>query len=115
MLACYGVQPDDLTEVAGMMLKLGASREQMSEAWDTLAGWNGGVTYTSFYDRMSLVFIGRAESAREFFNTIDHEIDHVQDHIAQYYGVMLGTEEAAYLQGYIGGRLWEFVNTRLLT
>lgn len=114
VLVCYGVQPQDLTETAGMMIALGADREQVARAWETLEGCNGGVTYTSFNRLTSLVFIGHAESAREMFNTIDHEIDHVQDHVARYYGVTLGTEQAAYLQGFIGGRLWEFVFTELL-
>ena len=113
VLVCYGIQPGDLTEAMGLMLGMGANREQVGEAWDTLSGWNGGVTYSVLTDRVSLVLIGRAESAREFFNTIDHEVDHVQDHVARYYGVTLGTEQAAYLQGYIGGSLLDFVFQRL--
>lgn len=111
---CYGVTPDDLSEVAWMMRRLGAGSAQVLDAMRTLSGWNCGVTFTSENDRESIVFIGRADSSIEFFNTIDHEIDHVQDHVARHYSVRLGTERAAYLQGYIGGFLWDFVFRHLL-
>lgn len=116
VLLCYDVQTeDDLREVLGYMLSLGASDEQVRSAAETLGWWNGGITFSSFDDRMSVVAIGRAVTDTEFYNTIDHEIDHIQDHVANYYGVRLGTEEAAYLQGYIGGRVWKNVIDQIMS
>lgn len=116
VLMCYDVQTeDDLREVLGYMLSLGASDEQVRSAAETLGRWNGGITFSSFADRMSVVAIGRAVTDTEFYNTIDHEIDHIQDHVANYYGVQLGTEEAAYLQGYIGGRVWKNVIDQIMS
>lgn len=109
VVVCYGVHPEDLPEVVRMMKSIGAGPEHIADACANLSRWNRGVTFSSFYDLTSLVFIGRAETPLEFFNTIDHEIDHVQDHVARCYSVTLGTEKAAYLQGYIGGYLWDFV------
>ena len=105
----YDVCPSDLSEVAGLMRRVGASQKMIDEATENLSGWNAGYTLTAFGWEESIVFIGRATSLREFLNTVDHEVDHVQTHVAEYYGVELGTEQAAYLQGYIGGRLLEFI------
>lgn len=105
----YDVWPSDLSEVARLMRRVGASQKMIDEATENLSGWNAGYTLTSMGWRESIVFIGRATSLREFLNTVIHEVDHVQAHVAEYYGVDLGTEQAAYLQGYIGGRLLEFI------
>lgn len=37
----------------------------------------------------------------QWWDMLDHEIDHLQDAIMEYYGVQSGTEDAAWLQGYI--------------
>ena len=105
----YDVWPSDLQEVARLMRRVGASQKMIDEAAENLSGWNAGYTLTAFGWQESIVFIGRATSLREFLNTAIHEVDHVQDQVAEYYGVELGTEQAAYLQGYIGGRLLEYI------
>lgn len=105
----YDVWPSDLSEVARLMRRVSASQKMIDEAAENLSGWNAGYTLTSMGWRESIVFIGRATSLREFLNTVIHEVDHVQAQVAEYYGVELGTEQAAYLQGYIGGRLLEFI------
>lgn len=105
----YDVWPGDLSEVARLMRRVGASQKMIDEATENLSGLNAGYTLTAFGWEESIVFIGRATSLREFLNTVIHEVDHVQAHVAEYYGVELCTEQAAYLQGYIGGRLLEFI------
>lgn len=110
----YDVWPGNLPEVARLMHSAGASTSMIDEATDNLSGWNAGYTLTAMGWRESIVCIGRATSLREFLNTVIHEVDHVQDHVAEYYGVELGTEQAAYLQGYIGGRLLEYLITKII-
>lgn len=110
----YDVWPQDLGEVGAMLSSLGAPRQMVEDAVGNLQGWNAGYTLTSMGRCESIVCIGRATSLREFLNTIDHETDHVQAHVAEYYGVALGTEQAAYLQGYVGGRLLEFVVNEII-
>ena len=110
----YDVWPSDLQEVARLMRRVGASQKMIDEATENLSGWNAGYTLTAFGWQESIVFIGRATSLREFLNTVIHEVDHVQDHVAEYYGVRLGSEKAAYLQGYIGGRLLEYLITKII-
>ena len=50
---------------------------------------------------LSLIFIGQADSIEQFFDTLSHESDHAQDSILRYFGISHGTEDAAWLQGYI--------------
>lgn len=105
----YDVWPHNLDEVAQILRTVGAPWQMVDDAVKNLRDWNAGYTLTSMGQRISIICIGRTTSLREFFNTVDHEIDHLQTHVAEYYDVSLGTEEAAYLQGYVGGRIFEFV------
>ena len=110
----YDVWPQDLPKTARLFRRASASTSMIDEATQNLSGWNAGYTLTAMGWRESIVCIGRATSLREFLNTVIHEVDHVQAHVAEYYGVELGTERAAYLQGYIGGRLLEFVVKQII-
>lgn len=50
---------------------------------------------------MSVMCIGDATDEDQWWDTLSHEIDHLQDAVMQYYDVKPGTEDAAWLQGYI--------------
>lgn len=50
---------------------------------------------------MSVTVIANASSEEQWWNTAVHELDHLQDAVCRYYDVEPGTEEAAYLQGYL--------------
>ncbi len=71
-----------------------------------------GMTVTKPLLNMSVVFISRATSRGQWVDTVMHEIDHVQSAICDYYGVEPGSEDAAYLQGYLA-RLAEPVIERI--
>jgi len=75
---------------------------------------NTGFTYTDFEKRKSIVGISLASSEEQFFNTLVHEIKHVQSHICKYYNVKEDSEDAAYLVGYIGQKLYKSFK-RLIT
>ena len=57
---------------------------------------NTGFTYTDFEKHVTMVIIGEADSASEFFNTFVHEIGHVSTHIAEFYGIDTNSEEIQY-------------------
>ena len=57
--------------------------------------------------RMSVMVVGRVTHPSQFLNSLLHEFDHLQDAILQYYQVEHGTEDAAYLQGYLGQIAYE--------
>lgn len=62
---------------------------------------NCGFTFSNDELRMSVTAISNASSKEQWWDTCVHEIDHIQAAICKYYDVDLGTEEAAYLQGYL--------------
>ena len=67
---------------------------------------NSGVTFTNSNYKTSVVCINKASSREELINTISHEADHVQDDICKYYDVPLDSEQAAYLIGYLVGKMY---------
>lgn len=68
--------------------------------------YDSGVTFSNPDYRTSVVCINKATSREELINTISHEADHVQDDICKYYDVPLDSEQAAYLIGYLVGKIY---------
>ena len=97
----YDIGERDLGEVGDWLEALGASKRDIRRAQYVLSGINKGLTFSSENLRMSVMCIGDATDAEQWWDTLDHEIDHLQYTIMLYYDVEPGTEEAAYLQGYI--------------
>lgn len=73
---------------------------------------NSGVTFTNSNFKTSVVCINKASNKEELINTISHEADHVQSTICEYYNVPLDSEQAAYLIGYLIGKM--YYNSRRL-
>lgn len=67
---------------------------------------NSGFTHTDYKKRLSIVGIGKADSRKQFLNTVVHEAKHVQSHICEYYNVDEKSEDAAYLIGFIVQRMY---------
>lgn len=68
--------------------------------------YDSGVTYSNYDFRTSVVCINKTTSREELINTISHEADHVQTDICKYYDVPLDSERAAYLMGYLVGKMY---------
>ena len=62
---------------------------------------NTGCTYTDQEMHVSFIIINKTISAKEFLNTMSHEVTHVSQHIAEYYMLNPKSEEVAYLVGNI--------------
>ena len=73
---------------------------------------DSGVTFSNSDFRESVVCINRASTREELINTISHEADHLQADICDYYNVPLDSEQAAYLIGYLIGKM--YYNSRRL-
>ena len=67
---------------------------------------NSGVTFTNSDYRRSVVCINKGTTKEQVLNTISHEADHVQSAICDYYNVQLDSEDAAYLIGYLVGKMY---------
>lgn len=97
----YDIGERDLDEVGEWLEALGASDNEISKSRSLLMKRNKGFTYPNSGLRMSVMCIGKATDLAQWWDTVAHEIDHLQHSIMRYYDVREGSEEAAYLQGYI--------------
>lgn len=62
---------------------------------------NRAYTYSSYFAKSSIVFIGIPSSTGELVSTITHEANHIKSHIASYYNLNEKGEEVSYLIGNI--------------
>lgn len=97
----YDIKWKDLGEVGEWLEALGSDEEEIDEAQELLTKWNKGFTKSNSGLRMSVMCIGKATDEAQWWDTVNHEIDHLQDTIMRYYDVGQGSEDAAWLQGYI--------------
>jgi hypothetical protein len=97
----YNIKEEDLDEVGEWLNALGAKPREIRRTKKLLRQLNKGFTFSYSGLRMSVIIIGDATSLEQWWDTLDHEIDHLQDAIMEYYDVSPGTEDAAWLQGYI--------------
>lgn len=97
---------DDLNEVYGSLLSVGFPDYKAREVCMVLSQWNKGYTWTDYEGRYSLVFVSKATSAEQMYDTIQHEEKHIVEHVSSYFDVDPKSEEAAYLQGEVGRLLF---------
>lgn len=96
----------DLNEVYKTLLASGCADYKAQEACMVLSRRNTGYTFTNFNDHLSVIFIGKADSPEQVYDTLQHETKHVVEHIGEYYGIMPNSEESAYLQGEVARQMF---------
>jgi len=101
----YNVTHAETPWVEKMLRSVNARESDIEDALTLLFSPNKAFTVSDPAQRMSVVCIGWTTSRAEWHNSIIHEIDHVQRDICEFYGVKLGSELAAYLQGYLGAEM----------
>jgi len=107
IMASLGVSDtEDLNEVYKALLSVGCQDYKAREVCMTLSQPNRGYTLTDYEDKYSLMFVSRATSPEQMYDSIDHEKQHVIAHISKYYRVDPKSEEAAYLAGELGRLLF---------
>lgn len=67
---------------------------------------NTGLTYSDFEGRRTVMVISRASSASEFLNSWIHEMLHLCRHVCRAFGIDPYGEEAAYLSGDVGQKMF---------
>ena len=102
----YNIIESALTDILAPISIIDEIYDKISYEYDS------GVTFSNPDYRTSIVCINKATSRKELINTISHEADHVQDIICKYYDVSLDSEQAAYLIGYLIGKM--YYNSRRL-
>lgn len=92
----------DAELILGDLLSVGADMETMRLAFRNLRGGlkNTGLTYTSRWNRTTIMVVSKSTSAEEFFNSLVHEMCHAMVHICGVEEIDLTSEQASY---FIGG------------
>lgn len=107
ILAYYDALPSDFAQLAPILREFGCPESEIGRAYSTIHRTNKAFVFTAPWARMSVMVVGRVTHPSQFLNSLLHEFDHLQDAILQYYQVAHGTEDAAYLQGYLGQIAYE--------
>lgn len=105
----YAVTGYDVWRIMQELERLGCEGDNLERAYRNLTSGkrNNGITYSNTKERRTLVVIGRTSSAAQFQNSLDHEKGHLGQHISQALGIDPYGEEAEYLAGYVGQRMFE--------
>lgn len=91
----------DVDEIMERLWDLQCSSEIAQKAFNNLISdsLNMGLCYSNYNTKESVLVVGRASSADEFFNSIVHELSHLQGHICDVIGLDPKGEEIAYYMG----------------
>lgn len=101
------VDYDNFDIIESSLTNILAPISVIDEMYDKISyKYDSGVTFSNPDYRTSIVCINKATSREELINTISHEADHIQDTICNYYDVPLDSEQAAYLIGYLVGKMY---------
>lgn len=106
-LLIYGFNTLDYDDIWAICKSFGMGERNINKSLQILSTYNSGMTVSNDDLRMSAMFVGKATSNSQFWNTVGHECSHLVDAIASYYDVDCETESRAYLQGYIFQRIVE--------
>ena len=99
----------DYDEMWAIMRSFGLTSKNANKALKILSNYNTGMAITNDDIKMSTIFISKASTTSEWWNTAIHELKHVADAIISYYDVEWDSEDAAYLTGYMTKKLVESV------
>ena len=105
VVLAYDIREEDFDEVDGWLESLGVGVRKRRDALSVLHRVNKGFTFSNDRLRMSVMCVGHASSREQWWDTVVHEIDHVQKAIMDYYDIDCGSEDAAWLQGYLMRRV----------
>lgn len=67
---------------------------------------NTGLTYSSFRNHETVMVLSLTSTPEQFQNSFDHEKGHLCRHISQAFGIAPYGEEAQYLSGYVGQKMF---------
>lgn len=112
VVICYDLTYQDEGDMYAYMESLGMKHSKIMEALDVLLDEiNTGLCVSNPRLRMSLIFVGRAESTEQWWDTLTHELYHSQQFICDYYGVRPDSEDGAWTMGYLMRKAVEQIAT----
>ena len=106
---------DASDEILDDIYRIGCRGKVLDEAERLLRSGkkNTGLTYSNYDRRESVMVIGRSRNASECANTMIHERCHLNAQICTYYGIDPLSEEAAYMAGDIGAKMYDYAHVLL--
>lgn len=110
VLVIYDFDEHNADELSSIMESFGMNVRNINKSLRILSTYNSGMAVSNEGLRMSAMFIGKASSNAQFWNSIVHETAHVASAIVDYYDEPCDGEASAYLQGYIFQRVVEEVS-----
>ena len=104
----YAVPAYRTERIMADLERVGCRGMNLKRAYRSLArgSLNTGITYSNQEYGESVMAISRTTSAEQFLNSWMHEMRHLSRHIEQAYGIDPYGEEAAYLAGSIGQKMF---------
>lgn len=99
----YNTTPDDSEVILKELDDIDCEPEAFYKAAEILESgvWNTGFTYTDTDKHVTFVTINETDSAKEFLNTLAHEVTHIAMHIGEFYKLDYHSEDISYLVGNI--------------
>lgn len=109
----YAIHGYYVDEIVGSLVGIGIRGDKLERARELLKEGkvNTGLTYVK--DGKAVCVIGKASSANQYSDSIQHEIMHLAVFIAKSEGIPLDSEEVCYIGGEIARKAWS--RTKLLT
>lgn len=89
----------DYDDIASVLYSFGMTEKSIRKAMNILSAPNTGMAVSNPDLRMTAIYIGRATSPSQFWNTLNHELYHATAAIIDYYDERYDDEPAAYLHG----------------
>lgn len=91
----------DVDEIMEKLWDLQCNAEIAQKAFNNLISdsLDMGLCYSNYHTKETVLVVGKASSADEFFNSIVHELSHLQGHICDVIGLDPKGEEIAYYMG----------------
>jgi hypothetical protein len=100
---------EEYIELKAQLRSFGLSSKNADKALNVLSNYNTGMAVSVSTLRMTAIYISKATSPSQFWDTLNHELYHACVAIIDYYGEPYDQEPAAYLQGYLMRRAVETI------
>lgn len=94
-------------ELHEQLTSFGMKHRSIKKALNILSNYNTGMAVSNDVLKMSAVYISKATSPSQFWDSCAHELAHVVTAIIDTYDVPYYSEDAAYLSGFLMRQLVE--------
>jgi len=94
-------------ELQEQLRSFGMKQRNINKALSILSNYNTGMAISNDVLRMSAIYISKATSPSQFWDSCAHELAHVVTAIIDAYDVPYYSEDAAYLSGFLMRQLVE--------